>query len=136
LIPLLPALALLPLLGGCSTSGDGYGSVAVVGSDDYIYYPGYEVYYSNTYHHYIYRDGSRWVTRATPPRIWVRGAPFVHMDFHDTPERHHADVIRTYPRTWKPAPHKPQSRPAQKAPPRSDGRQGNNDHRDHDGGRN
>jgi hypothetical protein len=94
--------------GGCATtSSDYYGrgqAVTVVEPDDYIYYPGYEVYYSNQRHYYLYRDRDRWISTPRPPRYWNRGAPYVRMGFHDSPERHHSEVIRTYPRNWRPGP--------------------------------
>lgn len=80
--------------------------MTVVSPDEYVYYPGYEVYYSNTRHRYVYRDRDRWVTSEAPPRTWVRGAASVRMDWHDTPERHHAEVVRTYPRNWHPDAHR------------------------------
>lgn len=76
----------------------------VVVEDDYVYYPNYEVYYSNRRHQYVYLDGRTWVTRPAPPRIGIDvllASPSVHVDFHDTPERHHADVVRRYPRNWR-----------------------------------
>jgi hypothetical protein len=123
LLPLVPCVAFLLTLAGCAyEAGYASGSVAVVASDDYVYYPGYEVYYSNTHHRYIYRDGNRWVTRPQPPRTWSREAPSVHMEFHDTPERHHTEVVRTYPRNWRPGPaHKDK-----------DQRRDNDDRKDHD----
>lgn len=76
--------------------------VAVV--DDYVYYPEYEIYYSAHRHQYGYRDGNGWAWRPAPPRVSVNvlfASPSVHMDFHDSPERHHGDVIRNYPHNWK-----------------------------------
>lgn len=101
----------------------GPGPVVVV--DDYDYYPGYEFYYSRTHHDYYYRDGNRWVRRPQPPGIrpeQLRTAPSVHMDFHDTPDRHHNTVIKNYPRTWRPT--APVAKPV--PPPRNDG---DRDHR-------
>ena len=75
--------------------------------DDYVYYPDYEVYYSNTRRQYIYRDGRSWVSRPQPPRAWARDLPgsvSVHVDFHDAPERHHADIVKNYPKNWRPQP--------------------------------
>jgi len=105
--PALLSLALLAVtlvFTGCYASGGGgyvSGSVALADTDDYIYYPGYEVYYSNRHHQYFYRDGNSWVRRSEPPRTFVRNAPSVHMDFHDSPEHHHAEVVRRYPKTWR-----------------------------------
>ncbi|MDB6094096.1 MAG: hypothetical protein JWM32_1658 [Verrucomicrobia bacterium] len=128
----LVGVGLLASTTGCTSSGyasAGYASSApagpVVYNDDYIYYPEYEVYYSNTHHQYVYRDGRSWVRRSAPPQAWANrfpSAPSVRVDFHDAPERHHAEVVRNYPRTWK-----PQARPAQ---PRDDHR--NDDHHDND----
>jgi hypothetical protein len=79
---------------------------AVVVQDDYVYYPGYQVYYSNTRRQYIYQEGRTWVTRPSPPRVSVDvlfASPSVRLDFHDSPERHHATVVRQYPRHWEPS---------------------------------
>jgi hypothetical protein len=79
------------------------GSDGVVYQDDYDYYPNYELYYGRQHHEYIYRDGDRWVRRAQPmvgiDRL--RSAPAVQLRFHDSPEQHHREVIRTYPRNWR-----------------------------------
>src|SRR5476651_716775 len=48
--------------------------------DDYVYYPQYEVYYSNSRHQYGYRDGNAWVWRPAPPHVEVNallGSPSV-----------------------------------------------------------
>ena len=77
----------------------------VVAQDDYVYYPAYEVYYSNSRHDYRYRDGNAWVTRSAPPGVSVNvlfASPSVRLDFHDAPERHHEEILRTYPRNWTP----------------------------------
>ena len=79
---------------------------SVLLEDDYVYYPEYEVYYSNHRHQYIYRDGRTWVTRPAPPRVAISvllATPSVRVDFRDAPERHHADMVRRYPRNWRPA---------------------------------
>lgn len=94
----------------------------VVVQDDYVYYPSYEVYYSSSRHNYVYLEGRTWVTRPSPPRVSVGvlfASPSVHLDFHDSPARHHTTVIKQYPRHWAPPDH-------------------DNDHRDrddHDNGR-
>ncbi len=78
--------------------------VVVVAQDDYVYYPQYEVYYSNSRHQYGYRDGNAWAWRPAPPGISLNvliASPSVRMNFHDSPERHHVDVVKTYPRNWK-----------------------------------
>src|SRR3954465_14551242 len=77
---------------------------AVSYEDDYDYYPGYEVYYARNRHEYVYRDGNRWVHSATYPRASSQvllSAPSVRLDFRDSPERHHDEVIRRYPRDWR-----------------------------------
>jgi len=103
---LLLALAAGINLTGCSTTSSGYygrgNAVTVVEPDDYIYYPGYELYYSNRRHYYLYRDRDRWISAQRPPRYWNRNAPYVRMEFHDSPERHHAEIVRSYPRNWRP----------------------------------
>jgi hypothetical protein len=80
--------------------------VMVVAQDDYVYYPHYEVYYSNSRRQYGYRNGNSWAWRPAPPGISLNvlvASPSVRMDFHDSPERHHGEVVRSYPRNWKPA---------------------------------
>ncbi len=61
--------------------------------DDYVYYPGYQVYYSSNRRQYIYQDGRSWVSRPAPPRVSVDvlfASPSVRLDFHDSPAIHHA----------------------------------------------
>ena len=80
------------------TTGDKIG-------DDYVYYPQYEVYYSQARKEYVYYNGSVWVRSAEPQQIWmkeIRSADSVPMNFKDSPESHHTDVLKMYPRTWKP----------------------------------
>ena len=72
--------------------------------EDYVYYPGYEVYYSSYRRQYYYMDGGAWVWRPAPPRVSISvllGSPSVRMDFHDTPEHHHSQIMRDYPREWR-----------------------------------
>ncbi|MEO6876701.1 MAG: hypothetical protein ABI222_17965 [Opitutaceae bacterium] len=108
---LLSAAIATTVLSGCVYANpdrpnvyQGRPSQVVVMQDDYMYYPQYEVYYSNTRHQYGYRDGNAWVWRPAPPRVALnvlRASPSVHMDFHDAPERHHAAVVKAYPRNWR-----------------------------------
>ena len=77
----------------------------VVVQDDYVYYPGYQVYYSSNARQYVYRDGRSWVSRPAPPRVSVDvlfASPSVTLDFHDHPSLHHATVVRQYPKHWAP----------------------------------
>ncbi len=79
-------------------------SVVVV-QDDYVYYPGYQVYYSSNRRRYIYQEGRSWVSRPAPPRVSVDvlfASPSVRLDLHDAPAIHHAKVVRQYPRHWAP----------------------------------
>ena len=128
--------ALIPLLFGCvAESGRSrvrvqtpsvYVESGVSVEDDYVYYPGYEVYYSNTRHQYMYRDGSRWVTRAAPPRVQLNvllASPSVRADFRDSPERHHEEMVRRYPKNWKPSENKNEIRKDD----RKDGRKDDHD---------
>lgn len=76
--------------------------VAVV-QDDYVYYPGYQVYYSSNRRQYIFLEGRSWVSRPAPPRVSVDvlfASPSVRLDFHDAPSMHHATVVRQYPKHW------------------------------------
>ncbi len=82
---------------------------AVVVEDDYVYYPGYQVYYSSSRRQYTYREGSSWVWRASPPRVSANvllASPSVRLDFHDSPSVHHAAVVRQYPKHWAPPGHR------------------------------
>jgi len=110
--------AILGALTGCVGYGDGprrgvYAqppSAVVVVQDDYVYYPGYQVYYSSNRRQYVYRDGRSWVSRPTPPRVSVDvlvASPSVRLDFHDSPAVHHATVVQQYPKHWAPPGSKP-----------------------------
>ncbi len=101
----------LAALAGCMVDESGYrGRTArhtqstVVYQDDFDYYPYYEVYYSRTRREYVYRDGNAWVRRPIPhhvsPDVLI-ATPSVRVDFHDSPEHHHNEVIRHYPRNWR-----------------------------------
>ena len=81
-----------------------YATFAV--SDDYVYYPQYECYYSASRRQYAYREGNAWVARPAPRGASVevlRASPSVKMDFHDSPANHHAAVTQQYPKNWKPS---------------------------------
>ena len=94
------------LLAGCQEPASGHvhvAATAVIMSDDYIYYPGSEVYYSPTHLYYYYRDGGVWVQRPQPPKVWVHDAPSVTIHLQDKPERHHPETVKQYPRDWHPA---------------------------------
>jgi hypothetical protein len=110
--------ALLGTLAGCVDSTDGprharghtqppqpYVGPVLVMQDDYVYYPGYQVYYSSNRRQYVYQDGRSWVTRSAPPRVSVDvlfASPSVRLDFHDSPAGHHTAVVRQYPEHWAP----------------------------------
>jgi len=102
----LAGAALGLTLAGCyASSGSGHVSVAasgVIGEDDYVYYPGSEVYYSPSHRYYYYHDGSSWVHRSEPPKVWVHDAPSVNIHLKDSPERHHSETVKKYPRNWHP----------------------------------
>jgi hypothetical protein len=73
--------------------------------EGYVYYPGYQVYYSSTRRQYIYQEGRSWVTRSTPRHVSVQvlvASPSVRLDFHDSPAAHHAKVVKQYPKHWAP----------------------------------
>jgi hypothetical protein len=104
--------ALLGTLTGCVGYVDGPGvgyypqPGVVVVQDDYVYYPQYESYYSVSRHQYAYRDGRNWVYRPAPRGVSVnviQASPSVRMNFHDSPAQHHAEVVKQYPKNWKPA---------------------------------
>lgn len=87
-----------------------YVDPVVVVEGGYVYYPRYQVYYSNSRRHFIYPQGRSWVSRPQPPRASVDvvfASPSVHLGFHDAPSRHHAEVVRQYPKHWAPPREKP-----------------------------
>ncbi len=72
---------------------------------DYVYYPGYQIYYSSTRRQYLYLESNAWVSRPAPPQVSVDvllASPSVRLDFHDAPSIHHATVVKQYPKKWKP----------------------------------
>ena len=117
-IGFLLGTVLLGVLTGCIGYVDGTGQgrvyvpaptlqveTGIVVQDDYVYYPGYQVYYSNQRHQYIYLEGRAWVARPAPPRVSVDvlfSSPSVRLDFHDAPSIHHSAVVRQYPKHWAP----------------------------------
>jgi len=118
------AAVLLITLTGCvayvdrPARGSAYGAPVVV-QDDYVYYPGYEVYYSSSRRQYAYREGNAWVARPAPRGVSVdvlRASPSVKMDFHDSPAQHHAAVVKQYPKNWAP----PEPNQGQKEKPKND----------------
>jgi hypothetical protein len=91
--------------GGYVEYPPGYVESGVMVQPEYVYYPGYEVYYSSNTRQYVYRSGRSWVTRPAPPRVSVDvlfASPSVRLDFHDSPSIHHATVVRQYPKHWAP----------------------------------
>ena len=110
----LCAASLLALLTGCGAYVEGPNAgiyvappvVAVGVQDDYVYYPGYNVYYNSNLHLYGYMDGGVWVSRPEPMGVSVDvllASPSVRMDFHDSPANHYAAMSRQYPRNWTPS---------------------------------
>jgi hypothetical protein len=78
----------------------------VVVEDDYVYYPGYDVYYNSSRRQYAYLEGGAWVSRSAPRGVSINvllASPSVRMDFHDSPAHHHAEMIQKYPRNWRPS---------------------------------
>lgn len=87
-----------------------YGYAGVMARDEYVYYPGYQVYYNNNRRQYVYQDGNSWVTRQEPPHVAanvLRSSPSVKLDFHDSPATHHATVVQQYPKHWSQSGKKP-----------------------------
>jgi len=104
-ISFLLGAALLAVLTGCVGYVDSPGPVAGYVQEDYVYYPGHEVYYGGHSHQYVYREGSAWVSRPAPPRVTadvLLAAPSVRLDFHDHPSNHHAAIAQQYPKQWAP----------------------------------
>ncbi len=105
------AAAFLVMLTGCvgyvggPSAGIGMEAPVFVARDDYVYYPNYECYYSVSRRQYAYRANNRWVARPAPRYVTVnmlRASPSVRMNFHDSPANHHAEVVKQYPKNWKP----------------------------------
>jgi hypothetical protein len=75
-------------------------------SENYVYYPNYGIYYNSHRHQYLYLKGDVWMTQPAPEGVTAEvlmASPSVDMDFHDSPERHHAEMLKKYPRDWKPS---------------------------------
>jgi hypothetical protein len=73
--------------------------------DNYVYYPRYGVYYNSSRREYAYQDRGAWVSRPAPNGVSVgvlRASPSVKMDFHDSPDKHHAAMVQKYPKNWAP----------------------------------
>jgi hypothetical protein len=82
-----------------------YVESGVVAQPEYVYYPGYQVYYSSNTRQYVYLEGHSWVSRPAPPRVSTEvffASPSVRLAFHDSPSIHHATVVRQYPKHWAP----------------------------------
>jgi hypothetical protein len=82
-----------------------YAESGIAVQPEYVYYPGYQVYYTSNTRQYIYQDGRSWVSRPAPPRVSANvllASPSVRLDFHDSPAIHHATVVRQYPKNWAP----------------------------------
>lgn len=106
LLTFLVGTALALTLASCYETSESHGFTGIAGDrigDDYVYYPKYEVYYSPGTREYVYYNNGTWVRTTSPSQVWaadIAGAPSVRMDFHDSPEHHHAEIARAYPRTW------------------------------------
>jgi hypothetical protein len=77
---------------------------AVVVQDDYVYYPNYGIYYNSGRNQYAYLQNGAWVTAPAPYGVTAEvllASPSVHMDWHDSPERHHAEMVQRYPKNWQ-----------------------------------
>jgi hypothetical protein len=107
-------LALLVTLAGCivePVGGRAYvaGPVVqgpVVVQEGLIYYPNYEVYFDPVARVYWYPRGGAWITGPSPVGVSIDvllASPSVRMNFRDSPANHHSEIIRQYPRDWRPA---------------------------------
>jgi len=78
----------------------------VVVQDDYVYYPTYAIYYNSSRHQYACLENGVWVMQPAPLGVSVgvlQASASVSMDFHDSPANHHAEMLRKYPKNWKPS---------------------------------
>jgi hypothetical protein len=99
--------------------------VTVAVQDDYVYYPGYDVYYNSNRREYAYQEDGHWVSRPAPRGVSaseLRASLSVKMDFHDSPANHHTEVVQKYPKNWAPT----AARPGGKANHPDDKRDDNN----------
>ena len=74
-------------------------------ADDYMYYPAYQVYYSNYRREYVFLEHGAWVSRSAPPRTVrkkLSASPSVRLGFSDSPSLHHVEVTEQYPKDWTP----------------------------------
>ena len=107
---LLLAAGVLTAMTGCVGYVDGprasvYVAPDVVVEDEYVYYPGYDVYYNSSRRQYAYLEGGAWVARPAPRGISInvlQASPSVRMTFHDSPANHHVEMTRKYPHNWTP----------------------------------
>jgi hypothetical protein len=79
---------------------------AVVIQDDYVYYPSYGIYYNSHRRQYAYLENGVWIMQPAPQGVSVEvllASPSVRMDFHDSPEKHHAEMLQKYPKNWRPS---------------------------------
>jgi hypothetical protein len=80
-------------------------NVQIGAPDNYVYYPKYGTYYSPIHHRYYYKDRGAWGWHEKPlgiaPDVFLK-APSVKMNFHDAPDKHHAEIVRRYPKNWAP----------------------------------
>ena len=105
LVQAIVALVLLALAGCVGYVERPRPAVVEIEQDDFVYYPHYEMYYGGRSHRWVYRDGHDWVARPEPRGVEVnilRASPSVHVEFHDSPAGHHAQVSRQYSRRWQP----------------------------------
>jgi hypothetical protein len=99
-----------PAIAAAPTTGESHAFTGTTGDhigDDYVYYPAYEVYYSPATKEYVYFNGSVWVRSTSPEQTWIkeiRSANSVPVSFRDSPEKHHVETLRQYPRNWQPTP--------------------------------
>jgi hypothetical protein len=108
---ILLCATLLGTLTGCVGHEGRADGQAVMAQDDYVYYPQYEVYYSNNRHQYADQEGKAWVSHPLPFGVSedaLRASPSVKMDFHDPPANHRAEVVQKFPPNSMPPEAKPQ----------------------------
>ena len=94
----------------------------VVDTSAMVYYPTYEVYFDPGAQVYWHSDRGHWVSGGAPEGVSVavlQGSPSARVDFHGSPESHHAVVAQQYPRNWK-----PQGPPNRAQAPQDQGRNG------------
>jgi hypothetical protein len=73
---------------------------------EYVYFPDFEIYYSNVKGVYYFQLGDRWTSSLFPPEtirtdvLW--GSVRVTVSLRTLPEKSHERISKKYPHGWRP----------------------------------